>query len=509
MTKSWKSGAIALILLLSAQSLSAQLKWVTGYYPDWYYAILKPGVRWNGDNTGATGTAEVSLLNYSYLTHIVVFSGLGTSSTSPYCSYITSASDSGNLVNGSLTGAPAPYLRTLIDSAHVKGVKVVISMGGIYGTGQQQMSSIAASLAKTDTFTTACVNFAKRHNADGVEINWEFPYAADRVGAQRLFSSFRRKLDAWSPKGLLVVTVYARDDESATGGDGSFFGYTRDSLLADADQINLETYTMWQGNDQDYRTGFNTPIDLPTQFPNYNGYSLNDMAKGDGMGSIGTWQVAHYPPARLGMSLSPNTSVFTGASTMGQKYTSYTFGSYADVPSTNRYWDSLAQSPWYSDGASKVITYEDTTSIRLKIQWAINKGFGGVMLYELGSMFLPSAPAGQKDQLLRSAYYAAGIGTTGVTERLSDIPQSFDLKQNYPNPFNPSTTINYSVPVSGHVKLSVYNLLGVEVRSLVDEMQAPGAYRVVFRADDLASGVYFYRLQSDYVVKSMKMVLLK
>ncbi|HTP80611.1 MAG TPA: glycoside hydrolase family 18 protein [Bacteroidota bacterium] len=413
--------AVRLILIFGFLSVwyvisFSQLQWVTGYYPNWYYAILRPGVRWNGDNSGATGQSEKSMIDFSKLTHIVVFTGWGTSDKYPYCCYVTNElgpfgkSYAQEIEFGASTGQPAPYLQALVQNAHAHGVKVAISMGGIFGGGARQMSMIAADPEKTEAFVHACCTYAKEKGADGVEINWEFPRQSDQVGFLRLIQSFRRRLNEWDPRGIFIATAYARTDERMVDGalvDGQVFGYVRDSMLAAFDQINIETYTMWQGDDQDYRTGFNTPIDLPTQFEGYNGYSLNDKKRGDGMGSVGTWIAAGYPTSRLGMSLSPNTTEFTGATTMGQKYQSFKFGSYANVPASHRYWDSTAQSPWYTDGVGKVITFEDTTSIRLKVDWAKRKGFGGLMLYDLGSMYLPDAPEKYKDQLLRAAWRAA------------------------------------------------------------------------------------------------------
>jgi hypothetical protein len=89
------------------------------------------------------------------------------------------------------------------------------------------------------------------------------------------------------------------------------------------------------------------------------------------------------------------------------------------------------------------------------------------------------------------------------------IPQKFMLYQNYPNPFNPSTTISYDLPQRAHVKLTVYNILGQEVATLVDKEQEPGRYNVKFDASGLPSGVYFYTLQTPYFTKTNKMVLVK
>jgi len=88
-------------------------------------------------------------------------------------------------------------------------------------------------------------------------------------------------------------------------------------------------------------------------------------------------------------------------------------------------------------------------------------------------------------------------------------PANFSLSQNYPNPFNPSTTISYSIPRSGFVKLSVYNILGEEVSKLVNEEQLVGSYKVDLNASSLSSGVYFYTIQTRDFVETKKIILLK
>ena len=88
-------------------------------------------------------------------------------------------------------------------------------------------------------------------------------------------------------------------------------------------------------------------------------------------------------------------------------------------------------------------------------------------------------------------------------------PLSFNLDQNYPNPFNPSTNIKFSVPESGNVKLSVYNLVGEEVAVLVNGFSQAGTFEVTFDASNLSTGVYLYKLQSANSVQTKKMMLLK
>jgi len=89
------------------------------------------------------------------------------------------------------------------------------------------------------------------------------------------------------------------------------------------------------------------------------------------------------------------------------------------------------------------------------------------------------------------------------------FPLSFSLSHNYPNPFNPTTTINYQIPEQSFVTLKVYDVLGSEIETLVDQEKPKGNYEVEFNATNLSSGVYFYRLRAGDFVETKKMVLMK
>ena len=98
---------------------------------------------------------------------------------------------------------------------------------------------------------------------------------------------------------------------------------------------------------------------------------------------------------------------------------------------------------------------------------------------------------------------------TSVERTSTDLPAYFSLEQNYPNPFNPSTTISFNIPQQSHVKLVIYDVLGRDVRTLVDEEKQPGRYSVSFDASNLPSGVYLYRLQAGNFSEVRKMVVMK
>ncbi len=103
--------------------------------------------------------------------------------------------------------------------------------------------------------------------------------------------------------------------------------------------------------------------------------------------------------------------------------------------------------------------------------------------------------------------------TTDIME-IETNPTEYSLQQNYPNPFNPLTVINYSIPsndkqLTTNVKLIVYDVLGHEVGTLVNEQQSAGNYQLIFDASNLSSGVYHYKLKAGDFLSTKKMLLLK
>jgi len=88
-------------------------------------------------------------------------------------------------------------------------------------------------------------------------------------------------------------------------------------------------------------------------------------------------------------------------------------------------------------------------------------------------------------------------------------PADYTLAQNFPNPFNPSTTIKFSIPESGVVKLTIYNPLGEEIKILVEEQREAGSYTELFEASEMNSGIYFYKLEVNDFIQIKKMILLK
>lgn len=122
-------------------------------------------------------------------------------------------------------------------------------------------------------------------------------------------------------------------------------------------------------------------------------------------------------------------------------------------------------------------------------------GFNGGVLYSSST-----------DRLM---YDGAPLNLTAVDPIGNNIPGTFSLEQNYPNPFNPATTIKFSVPKTGFITLKIYDMVGREVASLVNNNINAGTYKADFDASMLGSGVYFYKLVGDGFTDTKKMILVK
>jgi len=168
----------------------------------------------------------------------------------------------------------------------------------------------------------------------------------------------------------------------------------------------------------------------------------------------------------------------------------------------------------YCDSLAKAFTGSTTSSAYYSQMWELSKGFT-TQLFKEASNKLTS--------LIYTAWLNAGSPVSVEDENEIQTPVIFNLSQNYPNPFNPSTKIKYTAPnftlssdhnginsVEGsRVHLKIYDVLGNEVATLVDEFKPAGTYEIKFDANGLSSGVYFYKLQSGNFVETKKMILMK
>lgn len=133
---------------------------------------------------------------------------------------------------------------------------------------------------------------------------------------------------------------------------------------------------------------------------------------------------------------------------------------------------------------------------------APSAGVGEVRLYIAG---LQGSMSGLNTELV----ILSQEQTTGIIDKSAMVPGEISLSQNYPNPFNARTTIEFSLAAPGKIRLAIYDILGKEIFTIVDGFMDAGNHSINLDADDLSSGIYFYRLDAGGAVETKRMVLLK
>ena len=167
---------------------------------------------------------------------------------------------------------------------------------------------------------------------------------------------------------------------------------------------------------------------------------------------------------------------------------------------------------WSNDGAENTQSWTDYGGTAHTFQYIHSDN----MLDLDGSYAEDGDHIGQRGALRLSkamwymlARIAGWDGTPTTVQNTLNVPERFALHQNYPNPFNPGTTVRYEIPAQTNVALRVYNVLGQEVATLVNETKLPGRYEARWNAAGMASGIYFYRIIAGEFTQTKKLMLMK
>jgi hypothetical protein len=171
-------------------------------------------------------------------------------------------------------------------------------------------------------------------------------------------------------------------------------------------------------------------------------------------------------------------------------------------------WQTATEVNNYGFNVERVVETLPTMSLQwIKIGFV--QGHGNSNSQKSYSFEDKNPKSGKVDYRLKQMDTNGKYEYSKVVEIDVKIPVIFELKQNFPNPFNPETVISYQLPTAGNVTLKVYNILGAEIATLVNEIKKPGSYDVKFNGKDLASGIYFYKLSSGSFVDTKKLILMK
>ncbi len=383
--------------------------WVTAYYGTW--------------SEGGGNPMYPHQINWKGITHIIHF-GANSTKTYPYFTPLTVPDDSVMLVWGGLGLWNKDFRYRMIDSLRIHGGKagarVLLSCGGIYGDGAAAMSHILSDSSRAQVFVNAVSGFAKRHRYHGIEIDWEPVFGTEpesriRQKISLLTRLFRRELDTWNPRGILVIAT-------AYGVEGRY----DPALQQMVDQYNIMNYDMhatpsWSGKDL---TGLNAPLSSPKKELSHelfdSQYSLFGRPH-EAKGTTGITAMISQGIAaqKVGCGLPFYGFVYIGNDAPGQQrkghpqYISYRQALKTLEHGGVRRWEEGAQVPWIGGIANSdmewplpkkgerfYITYDDTTSLRLKIDWAKQMNVGGFMIFDLWRGWDASAPPAKREPLL-------------------------------------------------------------------------------------------------------------
>jgi hypothetical protein len=172
---------------------------------------------------------------------------------------------------------------------------------------------------------------------------------------------------------------------------------------------------------------------------------------------------------------------------------------------------------WLEFALDHPFAYDNTKSLIVQLE---QLGATGSALYSLGNTYLtgkrrtystsppPFSVQGQDAYVYNFGVDITPVSGINITSN-NLIPKEYNLEQNYPNPFNPMTKINFDLPKSGMVSIKIYDILGKEIKTILNEVKNPGSYSIELDCSAFLSGVYFYKIETGGFISTKKMILIK
>jgi chitinase len=444
-------------LLIFHNSASSQQK-IVGYYESW-------------------SNLTVDKIEFKNLTHIVhAFAWPDTDGTLGFSSNV-----------------PNPALVTAVHNANEK---ILISFTNDSTDG---FSKILSDSNIRALFISNVVKFLTTNKYDGIDFDWEYPTKVQTAQLTELIKEIRQSFNSTDSTWLISMAIPPN----------SYYAgfYDLKSMAAYVDWFSAMTYNFhgsWST-----QTGHNAPLYKP----------VNESDLDDSTSIQYMLTTRNIPASKLLMGVAFYGMQFNSKG-LYKPFTppvnTVIYSEIMDTVSSGKwtyYWDSVSKVPYYlSNDTTKFITFDDTVSMRLKTEFSISKKLGGIMIWALG---LDGTSTSQP--LLEAIGKATRDNVTAVIQggqsQGSNL-KSFYLYNNYPNPFNPSTQISWNLNSRSFVRIKIYDLMGNEITSLVNQYQNSGLHSIEFssrqaRNKTLASGIYFYQLVAGNFVSTKKMMYLK
>jgi len=448
-----KNQLFILILLLFTTSFLKAQNLLVAYYASW--------------NQEAFTADEI---RYNLLTHIIH-------------AFVWPEAD------GSLGYDSGFFYPALNTATHQNGKKILLSVGG--ATQSYNFSSVTADSAKRTKLTNEIISTLNQYHYDGVDIDWEFPESeADKNNLVTFIAKLNSALNKANPDYLLTLAIPSGDYY------GQWFRY--DVLKMYADWFNVMTYD-YHGSWTNH-SGHNAPLYPSPQ---------------DACGSVDE-TLTYLRETRaidadelcLGLPFYGrkfNCNGLYRRSTGGDE----TYG-YKDIISLvgNGWafnWDDVCKVPYLTNNAgNQLLTYDDTTSIRLKSNYILDKKLKGGMIWALGHDQLEN----NRQPLLETASSILRITSILKSGFQNMSPCAIQLSA-FPNPFNNEIKIVYFLPAPGLFRLEIFGISGQKIISLKNKYGAQGWHQTQWHAGRYASGNYVVTLKQNNHFTVQNLVLIK
>ncbi len=425
-------------------------KLVIGYYPHWLKDDLPP--------------EEIDLKNLTHIIHAFAWPNSdGTLST----------------YNGMIDG-------NLNYQVHLSGKQILISLGG-WGNSTA-FSDVTGNSSLRSTFIANIISFIQQNDYDGVDIDWEYPSTLVHKENLTLFvSELRSALDMIDSGYLLTMAI------SSGNWYGQWFDYEK--LVSICDWLGVMTYDFhgtWSSH-----AGHNSPISSPS-----------NCSDGSVETALSYLRDQRYIPSNQLVLGIPFYGKVFNAPLLYESFTGVvTDLEYNEIPSLinagwSRLWDDYSKVPYLlNSNATKLITYDDSISVALKAERAIQENLSGVMIWAIGQDLNNG-----RQPLLE----AVGNSMRAVSI-INDIssPNTMRLYNSHPNPFNSSTTVQFRIPQNSHLTLDILDINGQIVEKLFSGNLEKGSHSVTWNPPHISSGLYFMVLQSNKQVMTNKLLYIK
>ncbi|HIB95262.1 MAG TPA: T9SS type A sorting domain-containing protein [Candidatus Marinimicrobia bacterium] len=425
-------------------------KLVIGYYPHWLKDDLPP--------------EEIDLKNLTHIIHAFAWPNSdGTLST----------------YNGMIDA-------NLNYQVHLSGKQILISLGG-WGNSTA-FSDVTGNSSLRSTFIANIISFIQQNDYDGVDIDWEYPSTLVHKENLTLFvSELRSALDMIDSGYLLTMAI------SSGNWYGQWFDYEK--LVSICDWLGVMTYDFhgtWSSH-----AGHNSPISSPS-----------NCSDGSVETALSYLRDQRYIPSNQLVLGIPFYGKVFNAPLLYESFTGVvTDLEYNEIPSLinagwSRLWDDYSKVPYLlNNDATKLITYDDSISVALKAERAIQENLSGVMIWAIGQDLNNG-----RQPLLE----AVGNSMRAVSI-INDIssPNTMRLYNSHPNPFNSSTTVQFRIPQNSHLTLDILDINGQIVEKLFSGNLEKGSHSVTWNPPHISSGLYFMVLQSNKQVMTNKLLYIK